>query len=148
MMTVYKKIKKKPKGKSEEAGKLASIGATGFTTLGIAAHNFCHYICLLAIAALSFFGVASAGMPLMWLENYAIYFWAMGLIFLAVSFYLLYTRPACISKNAIIANTGLLVIAVPVNFGAFSYGLWAVGGIIVAISAYLYLKSKLNSGAR
>lgn len=143
MMTVYKKIKKNPlKTKNEKAGKLASIGATGFTTLGITAHNFCHYLCLGIIAALGIFGIASAGMPLMWLENYAIYFWAMGLIFLGVSFYLLYMRPNCISKNAIMANTGLLVIAIPANFGALNYGFWTAGGLLVATSVYLYLKSK------
>ncbi len=135
------KNSKKPNAKQ---GKFASIGATAFTTLGITAHNFCHYICLLAIAALGFFGVAAAGMPLMWLENYAVYFWAMGLVFLGVSFYLLYTRPHCISKNAILANSGLLVIAVPINLGALSYGLWAMGGILVATGAYLYLHSKLK----
>lgn len=131
----------KPRKKQKE-GKIASIGATTFTTLGITAHNFCHYLCLGVIALLSIAGISVIGMPLMFLENYAIYFWAMGLIFLTASFYLLYTKPLCISKNAILANSGLLIIAVPIKVGSLNYGLWAGGGLLVGVSVYVYLKTK------
>src|SRR3989344_4087682 len=118
--------------KHKKQGKFTSIGTTAFTTLGITAHNFCHYLCLGVVALLSVAGVSVIGMPLMFLESYAIYFWAMGLIFLAASFYLLYTRPLCISKNAILANSGLLIIAVPIKVGSLNYGFWAGGGLVVA----------------
>src|SRR3990167_3028862 len=111
--------------KIQKTGKYASAGATAFTTLVITSHNFCHYLCLGVVALLSIAGITAAGMPLMWLEDYAVYFWGMGLIFLAVSFYLLYTRPFCISKNAIMANSGLLIIAVPITVGSLNYGFWA-----------------------
>ena len=144
MMAAFRNKKRKTKKSSEEKkGKYTSVGATAFTTIGITAHNFCHYLCLAVIAALSALGIASAGMPLMFLENYAVYFWGMGLAFLAISFYLLYNKPYCISKKAIMANTGLLIIAVPLKLGAVSYGLWIAGGMIVAASAYIYLREKL-----
>ena len=132
----------KPKKVNSKEGKFASIGATAFTTFGITAHNFCHYICLGAVAALSVFGIAGAGMPLMFLENYAVYFWGMGLIFLGISFYLLYTKPLCISKNAIIANTGLLVAAVPLGggIGSLIYAFWIIGAGIFAYATLLYFK--------
>ena len=93
------------------------------------------------VALLSVAGITAAGMPLMWLEDYAIYFWAMGLIFLAVSFYLLYTRPFCISRNAIMANSGLLVAAVPLKniIGSSIYLFWIIGGLLFGYAAFLYL---------
>jgi len=128
--------------KIQKTGKYASAGATAFTTLGITAHNFCHYLCLGVVAMLTVAGVSVVGMPLMWLEDYAVYFWGMGLIFLGISFYLLYTRPFCISKNAITANSGLLVAAVPLKdvIGSQIYLFWASGVVIIAYAVFLYLR--------
>src|SRR3989344_1321523 len=136
--------------KIQKTGKYASAGATAFTTLGITAHNFCHYLCLGVVALLSVAGITAAGMPLMWLEDYAVYFWLMGLIFLGVSFYLLYTRPFCISKNAITANTGLLIAAVPLknSIGSSIYLFWAIGGLLFGYTALLYLKSIWKNNRR
>src|SRR3989344_3290358 len=128
--------------KIQKTGKYASAGATAFTTLGITAHNFCHYLCLGVVAMLTIAGVSVVGMPLMWLEVYAVYFWLMGLVFLGVSFYLLYTRPFCISRNAIMANSGLLVAAVPLKnvIGEPIYLFWIIGGVIFGYAAFLYLR--------
>ena len=128
--------------KKAKTGKYASAGATAFTTLGITAHNFCHYLCLGVVAMLTIAGVSVVGMPLMWLEDYAVYFWLMGLVFLGVSFYLLYTRPFCISRNAIMANSGLLVAAVPLKnvIGEPIYLFWIIGGVIFGYAAFLYLR--------
>src|SRR3989344_5263936 len=79
----------------------------------ISAHNVCHTLCIGVVAALTFFGIAVSGMPLMFLQKYTLLFWGMAVSFLALSLALYYFKGPCISKKAMLFNSGLIVAGVP-----------------------------------
>ena len=62
----------------------AAAGASGAGSV-ISAHNVCHAICLAVVSLLSVFGIIVSSDILMWLQDYNMLFWGMGLAFLFVS---------------------------------------------------------------
>ncbi len=129
-------------------GKLSAVfgNAAGVGSI-ISAHNVCHWLCLAAVAALSVFGIAVSSTALMFLEDYNLLFWGMGLAFLAVSLFLYSKNPKCISKKLILFNVGLLVIGTPF-VAQFSSFFWLTGGLIVAMTSGFYFKEKFFAGEK
>jgi len=126
--------------KSKVVGVSGSVSGAGSV---ISAHNVCHALCLGVVAVLSVFGIVVASDVLMFLENFALTFWSMGLFFLAISLLLLYKYGKCISQKLILANAGLLTIGVPFpSLQAYSLVFYTFGGFIVATSFGWYLRDK------
>src|SRR3989344_2552054 len=105
----------------------------------ISAHNVCHALCLAVVAFLSVFGIIVSSDVLMWLQDYNLFFWSMGLLFLGISLVLLYIKGNCISKKMIVLNSGLLIIGFPFLQNLI---VWIPGILIVLFSVGWYLRDK------
>ena len=120
------------------SGNISGVGSI------ISAHNVCHTLCLAVVAVLSVFGIIVSSNVLMFLEDYNLLFWSMGISFLAMSLFLYSRYPGCISKKIILANVGLLIIGTPFQFlQPFNLIFWISGGSIVFTSFLWYLKGRV-----
>lgn len=131
------------KNKNVKKGSKASLVAGSASGIGsiISAHNICHQVCLAVVAVLSIFGIIVSSSVLMFLEDYNLIFWIMGLIFLFVSLVMLYKFPSCMSKKAILANIGLLIFGLPLQLYSFLF--WIAGSSIVIASVGWYVRDRL-----
>ncbi len=129
------KHKKDGKGVFAVAGSVSGAGSI------ISAHNVCHSICLAVVALLSVFGIIVSADILMWLQDYNLFFWTMGIAFLAISLAIYYKMPCCISKKLILFNAGLIIIGFPF-FIFLSLLFWIVGGGLTLFSVGWYFKGK------
>ncbi len=133
------RMKRRKDSKGKIAGIFGSISGIGSI---ISAHNICHTLCLVAVAVLSVFGIMASSDILMFLEDYNLLFWSMGMFFLALSLFL-YTRfKGCISRKLILINIGLLTIGIPF-FQGYNIILWVMGGIIIGGGIFWYAKDKI-----
>ncbi len=132
--------KRKRKSNEKVLGIFGSMSGLGSIA---SAHNVCHTLCLTAVALLSIFGIAASSNILMFLEEYNILFWSMGVFFLAVSLILLYLKPRCMPEKLITANAGLLSIGFPF-FPQLAIFFWTTGGILVSGAAFFYAKENMN----
>ena len=134
-----KKIKS---AKKKDGKKIFGIAGTvsGAGSI-ISAHNVCHSICLALVAFLSIFGIIVSSDILMWLQDYNLFFWSMGIAFLAISLSIYYKMPCCISKKIIVFNAGLLIIGIPF-FLPLNLIFWIFGGATVLFSIGWYFYEK------
>lgn len=109
----------------------------------ISAHNICHSICLGVVAILSVFGIIVSSNVLMFLENYNLLFWSMGIFFLATSLLLYIKFGKCISPKMILLNTGLLIVGFPFSLLA-QYVFWIIGGLVATASVAWYIKDRVG----
>jgi len=108
----------------------------------VSAHNVCHLLCLAAVGVLSLFGIAASSTLLMFLEDYNLIFWSMGMIFLGLSLVLYLIRPKCISRKLMTLNAGFLIIGLPLPALAYNPILLFAGGAIVLFVVFSYLHEK------
>ena len=101
----------------------------------------CHNLCLAVIALLSFIGISVAGMPLLFLTQYAIYFWSAAVVLLIPSTFMYLKNKAYMSKNLILFNIGIVVFSIPF-LQEISMVFWLVGGIIFLYTIYSFMKSR------
>ncbi len=109
------------------------FGALGSASGGGAvasAHNVCHTICVGAASLLAMFGIIISDTALMFLQDYNVYFWLMGLFFLLVSVALL-IKDKPVSIKLMIFNAGLLIASAPFYQNVIS--------IIIGASISLYI---------
>src|SRR3989344_5269290 len=130
--------------KTNRRGKVVgSVGAVSGSGGIISAHNVCHAVCLGVVAVLSVFGIAVSSTALMFLQDYNMLFWTMGVFFLLLSL-LLYARfGKCISTKMIVFNAGLVLAGTPF-FPAQQVIFWTAGFFIAAIVAFIYTKNRLE----
>src|SRR3989338_2122879 len=132
--------KKNKKGnKTGRAGAIAT-GTTGAASI-ISAHNVCHAVCLGVVALLSVFGIAISSTALMFLQDYNLLFWSMGLFFLLVSA-ALYVKLCCVSRKAMVANAGIIIAGVPLPQAQLAF--WITGGAIFLIVIGKYIGEKMG----
>lgn len=131
----------KTQGKGVQlAGSVSGAGSI------ISAHNICHYLCLGVVALLSVFGIIVSSDILMWLENYNLLFWSMGLVFFFVGLFLFYRKPCCISEKTLLFNAGLLSIGFPF-FRDISLIFQAIG-ILASLSATVWFLAEKFGGVK
>ncbi|AJF59642.1 MAG: hypothetical protein J4224_03595 [Candidatus Diapherotrites archaeon] len=119
----------------------SASGASGLLSF-LGGYNVCHNACLLLIAGLSVVGISVQGMPLEFLQDYAVGLWFLALGLLGVTAYMYHSRK-CVSKNMLAANSGLIIAAVPFKEIEFlQLGFWIVGFGIVGVAVYSYIKEK------
>ena len=138
-----KKSAGKRVGKNKNAGRMGGIatGTSGAASI-ISAHNVCHTVCLGVVALLSVFSISVSSTALMFLQDYNLLLWNMGLLFLIISM-ILYMRLGCVSKNLMTANAGIIIAGIPF-FPNGQLAFWIVGGSIFIIVAGNYLMQKLG----
>lgn len=134
----YMKRKVNNKAKvSSIAGTASGIGSV------ISVHNVCHSLCLGVAALLSIFGITISSNSLMFLQNYNMLFWGMGMLFLALNLFLLAKYPNCMPKHMIVINIGLLVIGFPFfQYAKFNFIFWIIGGLIAATGVGMWINKR------
>jgi hypothetical protein len=120
----------------------ALSGASGSLGFLGSLHNACHIICEAAIAFLALFGIAVYGMPLMFLQDYAVYFWAMAVAFVAPTALLYAYNKTCTSREMLLGNAGVIVAGVPFADATLAPLLWFIGGTMLALAITLFVKKK------
>jgi|SRR3989338_3504651 len=119
-----------------------SSASAALATFG-SSFQLCHNICLAFIGIFAFLGIAIAGMPLLFLFQYNIYFWAFA-IALLIPTVIMYIYKKCMSRNLLLFNIGIVIAGTPENF---TFGIqpafWVVGGLLVmiAIASIIYKKA-------
>ncbi len=132
---------KKQKHKKDGKGVFAIAGSVSGAGSIISAHNVCHSICLAVVALLSVFGIIVSSDVLMWLQDYNLFFWSMGISFLGISLVLYYKKPCCISKKMILFNTGLIIVGFPF-LAAINLVFWVFGGGVTLFSIGWYFRDR------
>ena len=129
--------------KESKAAGAAGAASAGGSIAG--AHNVCHALCLGAVAFLSVFGISASSTALMFLEDFALPFWIMGLAFLALSLAMLIKYGKCISRKLIVFNAGLLFIGVPFfQKDNYAWAFWLAGSIIAIYAVLWFLNDRYN----
>ncbi|MBI5391892.1 hypothetical protein HZB00_02725 [Candidatus Woesearchaeota archaeon] len=107
-------------------------------------YQVCHNVCLGIITLLSLIGITLTGMPLGFLQQFAIPFWILAVVLLLISVFL-YVRKKCISRNLLFLNTGILIMGIPFSsLQGYTAYFWIVGGSITTISIFLFIQEKLK----
>lgn len=136
------------KKKLKNVGKVtAAANVASGTGSIISVHNVCHSVCLAVVAILSVFGIIVSADILMWIQDYNLLFWGMGMVFLGLSLALLFKYRGCISKNMILFNIGLLILGNPfTQLTNFNFVFWIAGGGVAALSVAFFLKNRYFVG--
>ena len=134
------KRKIKPNKKEKSLTAVSSISG-GMSFLG--GWQICHNLCLVVIALLSAIGITVAGMPLLFLTQYAAYFWSVAALLLMPTLIMYWKNKACMSGKLVIFNLGIVTASVPF---AQSYQIifWSIGGILIAYSIFLFLRIRFK----
>lgn len=134
--------KKKMSGKTPRRFALLGSASGGGAIAG--AHNVCHAICVGLASFLAVFGVTVSSTALMFMQDYAPYFWSMGLAMLIVSL-VMYERTGFLSRKLTIANTGLLIASVPFIFlESYLPAFWITGGALVVLALAMLVNERWN----
>ncbi len=116
---------------------------SGVTSL-FGSWQVCHSICLGLVALLGIFGIAVAGLPLYFLNQYAFWLWGTAVGFLLVTFGV-YLWKKCVSGKLLLMNLGFIVIGVPFqSVQEYRYVFWIIGGIFVVLALALFISDKLE----
>lgn len=105
----------------------------------------CHNLCLGIIALLSMIGIAVVGMPLLFLTQYALYFWSTAVLLLIPTLLMYWKNRKCMSYKLILFNVGIVIFSVPfVQLQAYQIAFWLVGGVLIASSVWMFVKPKFQ----
>lgn len=131
------------KGKNAKAVGILSTSAGGLSFLG--SWQVCHNLCIGIIAALSLIGITIVGMPLLFLNQYAIYFWFAACLLLAPTLFLYWKNRKCISKNLLFFNFGIVIASIPfAQLQNYHILFWAVGGIFILAAMKTFLEKRIG----
>ena len=136
-------MKKKTRGnKGKLLGFFSSLSG-GLSVLG--SWQVCHSLCLSFIALLSVLGIAIAGMPLLFLNQYATYFWSAAFLLLMPILIMYWKNRRCMSVKLILFNIGVVIASIPfAQAQPYQIIFFVVGGAFVASSAWMFLKSRFG----
>ena len=105
----------------------------------------CHNLCLGIIALLSAIGITVVGMPLLFLTQYAIYFWSIAVLLLIPTLALYWKNRKCMSSKIILFNVGIVIASVPfAQLQTYQFLFWAIGGVVIISTVLMFLKPKLQ----
>lgn len=119
-------------GASTASGALSFIGGW----------QVCHNICLGLIGVLAVIGISVEGMPLEFLQVYAVPLWTIALVLLGITGYM-YVKHKCISKNLLAGNLGLIIAATPFKeIEPFQIAFWIIGFGLVGVAVINHFTEK------
>ena len=127
-----------PTGESIAGGASTASGALSF----LGGWQVCHNICLGLIALLALIGISVEGMPLEFLQAYAVPLWSIALVLLGFTGYM-YAKHKCVSKNLLAGNTGLIIAATPFKeIEPFQIVFWIIGFGILGVAIINHFAEK------
>ncbi len=135
-----KKASNKNKGKTYKERFLSLFSGVSSSLSFLGGWQVCHSLCLGIIALLSLIGITVVGMPLLFLQQYNIYFWSLAVLLLLPVLFLYLKKKAGMHKPLLLANIGIIIAAIPLNIGDFIIAFWAVGFGTVALSILMHYK--------
>ena len=139
------RLTKSKKNLLEKKGKTLSVfsGLSGVLSF-LGGWQVCHNLCLGIIALLSLIGITVVGMPLLFLTQYAIYFWSAAVLLLIPTLIMYWKNRKCVSNKLILFNIGIVIASVP-----FAQQLqiifFVVGGTLILFSILIFAKSRVQS---
>lgn len=94
---------------------------------------------------LSAIGITIAGMPLLFLAEYAVYFWSLAVLLLVPTLIMYWRNRKCMSVKLILLNVGIVIASVPFSWlQAYQVVFWTVGGALIAAGAVLFLGGRFS----
>jgi hypothetical protein len=138
-MNMKKKEIRTREGSAEACCKISST--SGFLSI-LGGWQICHNICLGLLAILSSIGIVLSGMPLLFLNQYAVYIWsfALAMFLVSIAFYAKFRMP---EKHLLAFNLAMLTAGVPFGEVQDSIQLfWAIGIAILLYAVFLYRTKK------
>ncbi|MBI2971817.1 MAG: hypothetical protein HYY37_05350 [Candidatus Aenigmarchaeota archaeon] len=135
---------KKKRGKKTYKERFVGIfsGISGSLSF-LGGWQVCHNLCLGIIAALALIGITFVGMPLLFLTQYAVFFWSLAALLLIPTLFMYWKNRTCMSEKLVLFNAGIVTASVPF-FQAYQIVFWIVGGLLVLTSVFLYLRDRLK----
>lgn len=101
----------------------------------------CHNICLGIIAALSLIGITIVGMPLLFLQQYNVYFWSAAVLLIIPTGIMYWKNRKHMSNKLILFNSGIIIAAVPfIELQDYMVFFWLIGGALIFYSALMLVK--------
>lgn len=105
----------------------------------------CHNLCLGIIALLSVIGITVVGMPLLFLTQYAVYFWSAAVIILIPTFILYWKNRKCMSVKLLLLNVGIIIASIPfASLRTYQVVFWLVGGIFITSSVWMFVMPRFQ----
>ncbi len=105
----------------------------------------CHNLCLGIIAALSLIGITIVGMPLLFLQQYNIYFWSVAVLLLMPTLTMYWKSGKHMSSKLLLFNVGIIIAAVPfIELQDYMLFFWLVGGALIFYSAAMFVKERMR----
>lgn len=137
-------MKRKLKNKNNKTYKEKFLGmfsgvSGGLSFLG--GWQVCHNLCLGIIALLSIIGITVVSMPLLFLTQYAVYFWSIAVLLLIPTVVMYWKNRKCMSSKLILFNMGIVIASIPFSsLQAYQIVFWLIGGSLLFRSIWLFLK--------
>lgn len=116
--------------------------ASGMASI-LGSYQICHSLCMTAVTLLAFIGITITGMPLLFLQTIATPLWIIAAIMLAVMIVLKATKLGCISGNALLFNTGIIITGTPF-LQQYNKIIWTIGGLMILTSLIIFGGKKMN----
>src|SRR3989344_5277009 len=123
---------------------LGLFGSLSGVTSLFGSWQICHNICLGLVALLSVIGISVAGLPLYFLNQYAVPLWGVAFGFLLINIGVYFLKK-CISGKLILFNSGLILAGTPFKLVQdYAVLLWVIGGLLAGIAIMLFIKERLE----
>ncbi|PIN81891.1 hypothetical protein COV11_00865 [Candidatus Woesearchaeota archaeon CG10_big_fil_rev_8_21_14_0_10_30_7] len=107
-------------------------------------YQVCHNICLGLLFLLSFLGITIIGMPLLFLNKLAVYFWTFAVVLLIITLWV-HLKKRCISQSLLLLNSGIIIAGIPFNFlQKYILLFWIIGGVLIILSILFYFKRRIR----
>ena len=144
MVIMKRKIPAKNKNKTHKEKFLSLFSGLSGSLSFLGGWQVCHNLCLGVIALLSVIGITVVGMPLLFLTQYAVYFWSIAVLLLIPTFIMYWKNRKCMSTKLIMLNVGIVIASVPFAWlQSYQILFWLVGGSLIAYTIWLFLRSSL-----
>lgn len=141
-----KKASNKNNGKTHRERFLSLFSGLSGGLSFLGGWQVCHNLCLGIIALLSIIGITVVGMPLLFLTEYAIYFWSFAVILLILILFMYWKNRKCMSVKPILFNIGIVIASVPfAQMQSYQIAFWTIGGILIASSVWMFLKPRFQN---
>ena len=141
---IMKKVSRKNSGKTHKERFPSLFSGISGSLSFLGGWQICHNLCLGIIALLSLIGITVVGMPLLFLTQYAVYFWSAAVLLLIPTLIMYWKNRKCMSVKLISFNVGIVIASVPfASLQTYQPVFWLIGGSMVFWSTWLFLKSKI-----
>lgn len=143
------KASKKSNSKTHKERFLSVFSGLSGSLSFLGGWQVCHNLCLGIIALLSLIGITIVGMPLLFLNQYAVYFWSIAVLLLIPTLILYWKNRKCMSIKLILFNIGIVIASIPfASLKAYQLIFWIAGGILILSGIWIFLKSRFLANSQ